>query len=117
MTKSFSAVVGLIAVGLTATLYGAQAATLAWDPSPGPGVVGYKIHYGETSGAYTQALDAGNSTSATVPPALAGHTYYFAVRAYNSSAVESDPSNEVQYAAPAPVNRPPIANNTSVQGT
>jgi hypothetical protein len=105
-----------LTLGLSTTLHGAQAVTLAWDPSPGPGVVGYKIHYGEASATYTQVLDAGNGTNAVVSALLEGHTYFLAVCAYNSSAIESDPSNEIQYTIPTLGNSPPIANNSSLQG-
>ncbi|HKS36835.1 MAG TPA: Ig-like domain-containing protein [Verrucomicrobiae bacterium] len=114
--RSFGVLGLLLAVLLSATLQGAQGVTLAWDPSPGPAVVGYKIHYGETSGAYASVYDAGNATNATLAGLLAGHTYYLVVCAYNASALESDPSNEVQYTVPTPANNPPVANNSSVQG-
>ena len=71
--------------------------TLAWDASPEPGVTGYIVYYGTSSGTYTQQLDAGNTTSASVPdpnPA-SGSTWYFVVTAYTSDGVESDPSNEI----------------------
>ena len=40
--------------------------TLAWDPSTSSGVAGYQINYGQTSGSYTNQVDAGNKTSYTV---------------------------------------------------
>src|ERR1700737_3700494 len=74
--------------------------TLAWDPDSDPAVVGYRLHSGTTSGVYTQTMEAGNATSILVSNLVAGQTYYFAVTAYNSSAVESAFSNQVSYTAP-----------------
>lgn len=71
----------------------AGVATLAWDP-PEPGVVGFKVHYGTSSGTYTSTLDAGATPSYTVS-GLSSGTYYFAVTANDSSGNESSYSNEV----------------------
>ena len=75
-------------------------ATLAWNPDSDPTVVGYRVHLGTSSGVYTQEEDVGNLTSATVSSLVGGATYYFVVTAYDASAVESSPSNEVSYAPP-----------------
>ncbi|MCB1824480.1 MAG: PKD domain-containing protein [Candidatus Competibacteraceae bacterium] len=80
--------------------------TLAWDASSGPDVGGYKIVYGQASGAYTSEVDVGNQTSATVANLDDSKTYYFAARAYNTDkTVESANSNEVS--RPASVATPP----------
>jgi Fibronectin type III domain len=68
--------------------------TLAWDANAEPDVAGYKLHYGTSSGAYTQIIDVGNATTVTVPNLPAGNTYYFVVTAYNLDGIESLPSNE-----------------------
>src|SRR5437868_1236798 len=102
-----------VALGVSTTLVGAPSVTLAWNPNSDPAVSGYKVSYGEASGNYTQALDLGNATSATVSALVQGHTYYFAVSAYNASAVESDFSNEVKYTVPVG-NSPPTANDISL---
>lgn len=68
--------------------------TLAWPASTDPSVVGYKIYYGTASGVYTNALNVGLATSATVSNLTAGTRYYFAATAYNASGVESPYSNE-----------------------
>jgi len=65
----------------------AQAAaqvTLAWDASTSPGVAGYEISYGQTSGTYATQVDVGNQTSYTVKGLNDGAIYYFAAKAYNS---------------------------------
>ena len=67
---------------------------LAWNASSGP-VSGYKVYYGTASGNYTSNLNAGSATSATVASLADGSTYYFAVKAYDSTGNESSFSNEV----------------------
>jgi len=83
---------------------------LAWDPSPNPAIVGYRLHLGTTSGSYPHTLEAGANTSITVPDVVAGRTYFFTVTGYNSDQVESAPSNEISYSVPgstpAPVPEP-----------
>jgi hypothetical protein len=92
-----------------------QAANLrvAWDASADSNVVGYKVAYGTTSGLYNQTVNAGNSTSATVPSLTPSTTYYFVVKAYNSIGLESLPSNEVAVTTAA--NIPPSVSLTNPQ--
>ena len=45
-------------------------------------------------------LEVGLATTYTVTNLLAGHTYYFAVAAYNTAGIESGKSNEVVYTTP-----------------
>jgi hypothetical protein len=70
--------------------------TLAWDPNPEPDVVGYRLHYGTTSGGYSEMVELVDATSATVS-VPSGSLYYFAVTAYNSADLESLPSSEIAY--------------------
>ena len=75
--------------------YAAQA-TLTWDPpAVSTDVTGYMIHYGTTSGAYSQGIDVGKTTSYTVSNLNDGQTYYFAATAYNHTGKQSVYSNEV----------------------
>lgn len=77
----------------------AAQANLAWDPPDiSTDVTGYMIHYGRTSGAYSQAIDVGNTTSYPVSNLIDGQTYYFTVTAYNAVGYESVYSNEVSTA-------------------
>jgi Domain of unknown function (DUF4082)/Fibronectin type III domain len=69
--------------------------TLAWDAEPG--VAGYRVHCGTSSGSYTQSSDVGTNTTTTVSNLTAGQTYYFAVTAYNSAGLESQPSDQVSF--------------------
>ena len=83
-------------------------ATLSWDPSPDKRVINYRIYYSDvtrTKAAKAQSIDVGRTTHVTVPNLVAGHTYYFVVRAVDSMGRESDPSNQVKYVArPQPSN-------------
>ena len=75
-------------------------ATLAWDPITNPSVTGCKFYTGTASRVYGTPVDVGFVTTYTVKGLLSGHTYYFAVTAYNSSKQESGFSNEVTYTVP-----------------
>ena len=77
-------------------------ANLAWNASSSPGVGGYKVFYGQTSKNYSSSVDVGNKTSHQLTGLADGATYYFAVKAYNTSrTVESALSNEVSATSPA----------------
>ena len=73
----------------------AGSALLAWDASPAGNLGGYRVHYGTESGVYTTTTDVGNHTEATIPNLSVHTTYFFAVTAYDTAALESEPSNEV----------------------
>ena len=64
-------------------------------PAVSSDVTGYMIHFGASSGSYSQTADAGNATSYTVGGLADGLTYYFTVTAYNAGRFESAYSNEV----------------------
>src|SRR6266478_5615993 len=78
----------------------AGSVTLAWDADSDPNVVGYRLYSGTTTGVYTQTTEVGNALAASVSNLANGNTYFFVVTAYNATAVESAPSNEVSYIAP-----------------
>ncbi|HOT98411.1 MAG TPA: FlgD immunoglobulin-like domain containing protein [bacterium] len=75
----------------------AQAASiaLAWSSNTEPDLLGYRVHYGTRSGAYSVSLDVGNVTSYTVPDLHADSTYYFALTALDVWGNESAYSAEV----------------------
>jgi hypothetical protein len=95
---------GVLAILLAALSGGALRAadlTLAWDASSAPGVVGYRLYYGQESGSYTGTVEANGQTSAVVPGLSEGATYFFAVSAYTAEGVESPASTEISYTVPA----------------
>ena len=68
--------------------------TAAWDANADSATVGYRVYGGTAPGLYVWSIDVGNTTTAPLPPLPAGGTYYFAVRAYNTSGQLGPPSNE-----------------------
>ena len=94
-TAVLSAIVSLL-VGSLSQAQTPQSVTLAWDPSMDPTVVGYRVHYGNSSGNLSQTIDVGNATTATVANLTPGE-YFFVVTAYNSAGLESAPSTVVTF--------------------
>ena len=73
-------------------------ATLTWDANTEPILGGYQLYYGQASGNYTASVDVGKQTSYTLTGLEEGKTYYFAVKAYDSTRkIWSDFSNEVSH--------------------
>ena len=85
-------------LALGAVLPSTESVTLAWNNSSTPGVAGYRVHYGQASGNYTSSVEAGNSTTNTLPGLVSGVTYFFAVTAYDANGLESVFSDEVSFA-------------------
>ena len=77
-----------------------QSVAMAWNPSSGTNVMGYKVYYGVASRAYTSVIDVGNATNATISGLVEGVTYYFAATAYSILGLESQYSSEVSYTVP-----------------
>jgi hypothetical protein len=76
-------------------------ATLSWaapatntDGTALTDLAGYKIYYGTASSNYTTVINVGNMLSYTINNLASGHTYYFAVTAYDSTGLESGYSAE-----------------------
>src|SRR5262245_22366109 len=74
-----------------------HAQTLVWDPSPDPGVTGYRLVYGTQTSVYTEQIDVGNVVSYHPSGFDWSIQRYFAVLAYNGSGLTSSLSNEVQW--------------------
>jgi Fibronectin type III domain/FG-GAP-like repeat len=87
--------IGLLFLGSLSQAQAASSVNLAWNPSPSPGIAGYYLYYGTSSGSYPQVINVGNTTVATVPNLGPGQTYYFVVTAYNTAGLQSAPSNQV----------------------
>ncbi|MBV8901040.1 MAG: fibronectin type III domain-containing protein, partial [Verrucomicrobia bacterium] len=94
------AVTAAFLAGLPATAQTAQSVSLVWDANPESDVAGYRVHYGTSSGNYSQSVDVGNVTATTISNLAAGQTYYFVTTDYNTAGLESLPSNEVAYTVP-----------------
>ena len=79
--------------------------SIAWDPSPSEGVIGYKAYYGPSSANYTETKDLGNVTQAKLTGLRTGNIYFIVVTAYDDEGTvlgswdsednESGYSNEV----------------------
>jgi len=82
-----------------------QSVTLAWNRSPDTNVVGYNAYYGVASRTYTNTINLGNTTKATISGLVEGATYYFALTAYNILGLESDYSSEISYTVPTTLAR------------
>jgi hypothetical protein len=68
---------------------------LSWEPNTEPDIAGYKIYYGTSSRNYTTTINVGNVTTYELSGLDSGVTYYIAATAYDTSALESEYSNEV----------------------
>jgi hypothetical protein len=97
-------VTSLAAFNITVSPAAATAAvTLSWsaptentDGTALSNLQGYNVHYGTSSGTYTQTIKVANAGVTTyVVQSLPAGTYYFAVSAYNSAGADSGLSPEV----------------------
>jgi hypothetical protein len=75
--------------------------TLAWDANTESDIGGYTLHWGTSSRSYDRSVDVGNVTQYTLTGLQEFQTYYFAVRAYNTDALQSAYSAEVTKGIPA----------------
>ena len=87
-----------ILILLNATLVHAQKVRLAWDASPSPGVVGYRIHFGTNAGNYSFVTNVGLVRTQTVVLPHTGR-WFFAATAVDANGMESPLSNQVQWEA------------------
>jgi hypothetical protein len=86
-----------------AGLAAAQSATLAWNANGESDLAGYRVEYGTVSGSPSTTVDVGNVTQRQFSGLQAGVTYYFRVKAYNTTNQESTPSAEVSHTPPSAV--------------
>lgn len=88
---------------LVATVMPARAAdvALAWDANTEPDLAGYVVLVGTASRVYTQSQEVGPAATVSTVTGLApGSRYYFAVRAFNATGLQSGWSNEVTVLVP-----------------
>jgi len=107
----------IIFVVFSGPVQATQSATMAWDHSPDPNVVGYFCCYGSTSGNYSIKVNVGNSTSATISGLVEGNTYFFAAIGYSTAGLQSVPSNEIRYTVPIANSPPPTSLTSPLGGT
>ena len=103
----------LVLVALNPSAQGQTSVTLAWDPSPGSDIAGYRLYEGGASRTYTNVLDLRMWTNGTFSALISGATYFFAATAYSTNGLESDYSLEVSYTVPLPTNNSPAITLTS----
>ena len=85
---------------------GLQGVNLAWNRSADASVTGYAIYYGKPL-VFTNKLNVGNVSRATIPNLEVGTAYIFYVKSYNAAGRESDPSNLIIHTPLPPT--PPAA--------
>ncbi len=91
---------GCLILGFQQTMLASQSVVLAWNASADPEVTGYKIYYGTSSHDYTNVVDVGNVTNATISGLADATTYYFAATTYDGVGDESAFSNEATFTTP-----------------
>lgn len=75
----------------------------AWDKSPDPGVVNYRLYQALLPGARTNSVarfDVGQTNVIRIPLTPAGQPRWYSVTALDSAGFESEPSNEIAYIVP-----------------
>ena len=99
-----------IAALATQPAHAVQSVTLAWQPSASTNVRGYQIYYGTNHQSYdTQIVVSKSTTNTSIWGLVAGKTYYFAARSFQSATVMSSYSAELSYTVPPDAtNQPPI---------
>ena len=110
---------GILVAAIQSPVFATGSATLMWNSSADPTVVGYKIYYGAASKTYTNMVPVGSATNVTVIGLVGETTYYFAATAYNATGIESPFSSEVAYTvATNAVLLPPVMQiGTTLWGT
>ncbi len=68
---------------------------VAWSANPETDLGFYTVHWGTTSGMYTESLSTGKMSHATINGLVEGRTYFIAVTATNTSEKRSAFSSEV----------------------
>lgn len=104
--RGFSILLEALFLFLTGVIASADNATASWDANPEPDIAGYHLYYGTASGSYSHTLDVSSGTSVSVSNLDPGTEYFFVVTAYNTSGMESPPSEEQTYTVPNPTPTP-----------
>lgn len=107
-------VIALLILSLTGGAAYAASVTLAWDPVSE--ATGYRLYYGTSTGSHPESIDAGDVIQYEVAGLEEGVTYYFVVRAYDSTRESAD-SNEVSYSVPLSTASDTTSDSTSSDDT
>lgn len=78
----------------------ASSLQISWNSNTETDLSGYKVYYGNASGAYTSCINVRNANSVVIEGFFEGRTYYLAVTAYDFSNNESGFSQEVSVYIP-----------------
>jgi len=93
-------VASLLLLAVVSNTVSAANVTMAWNRSSDSAVAGYNLYYGGASGNYTNVVNAGSATNATISGLIPGATYYIAATTYVISGMESMFSGEITYTVP-----------------
>jgi hypothetical protein len=100
MGRQFYSALAVFTFIVFGSLSPVEAVTLQWDSNHESDLAGYTIYYGTASHQYGSSVDVGNHTSYQFTNLEAGRTFFFALRAYNTSGLQSDLSAEVSATIP-----------------
>jgi hypothetical protein len=105
----------LAEVCLVTMILHAGSAVVSWGVNTETDLAGYKVYWGMASGNYANVSDVGLNTSKQIDSLADGTTHFFAVKAYDTSANESEFSTEVSLTLPPPQTSGPAVtlNDTS----
>src|SRR5262245_34394106 len=96
MTMRALTISTVLATVLAAAVSASSAGTVALQWDPASGAAGYRVYYGTAAGNYTNQMDVGSATQATVSGLADCMPWYFAVKAYDpGGAFSTTYSNEV----------------------
>lgn len=84
----------LVTLVLLPCLVQAAGVKVSWQANTEADLAGYRVYYGQASGAYVEEIEAGMSITVDIAGLDEGTRYYFAVTAYDDSGNESGYSAE-----------------------
>lgn len=90
-----------------------QSATISWNPSTDPTVVGYCVYQREENATNLTRVDVGSSARIILGGLKEGYKYGFMVSSYNAAGIESVPSPEVSVTLKVPVKLTPGSTSKS----
>jgi hypothetical protein len=91
--RSFTIII--LAAALVALPAAAGTISLSWDPVTHEDLAGYRLYYGTSPGAYTESMDVGLVTQATLSGLDDCTTYYIATKAVTGDGTESESYSNV----------------------